>query len=155
MVMKRFSACSTLSVPPEEFWNGVTLSSVNTELAPLVRMTVPKEWKHRRIEAWPAGRSLFRSVLLFGVLPVDVHRFRLEWVNPGHGFRECSSSWLNEVWLHERTTRPCQGGCVVVDALAVQSRFPFMHWLLLPIYQAVFRHRHRRLRAIFGVAETQ
>lgn len=152
--MNTFSACSVLSVAPEEFWRRMSLASVNSELAPFVRMTAPGEWKARPLAAWPTGQSLFRSIiLLFSFMPVDVHSLRLQSVDPDRGFRERSSSWLNEVWHHERTTRACQGGCVVLDSITVQTRIHVLHWLLVPIYRAVFRHRHRRLRAIYGSAD--
>ena len=146
----KFSIESIVPVSPDVFWSRMSISSVNAELAPLIRMTAPRQWREAHIETWPIDRKLFTSViLLFGILPVDVHSFRLQWTDPSRGFREASSTWLHKEWVHERTTRSCTGGCVVSDSVSVQTRLPFLTWLLLPIYRAVFRHRHRKLLAIY------
>lgn len=146
-----FTIETELAVTPEDFWRRMSLASVNAELAPLVRMTAPEEWREVAIEQWPTGRTLFNSViLLFGFLPIDVHRFRLEQVYPQRGFLERSSSLVNRVWRHERTIQPGPSGCLVTDVVTVQSRVPLLGGLLLPVFRAVFRNRHRRLRALYG-----
>ena len=147
--MKKFSACSTVAVTPEQFWNRMSLTLVKQELAPLLRMTAPDRLKNLTVDKWPTGQRLFSSViLLFGVIPVDVHRFKLQWTKPGSGFQESSSSWLNRYWHHKRTTQEVPGGCVIQDSVSLKSRIPLLHWMVLPIYRAVFRYR--RLRTIFG-----
>jgi ligand-binding SRPBCC domain-containing protein len=88
-------------------------------------------------------------ILLFGFLPVDVHSLRLERILPGRGFFEQSYSWANRQWRHERITTRTEGGCVVTDKVIVQGRLPLVTALLLPVYRLVFRHRHRRLRALY------
>ncbi len=114
-------------------------------------MTAPDRFKNLTVDELPTGQRLFSSViLLFRVIPVDVHRFNLQWVKAGCGFQEFSSSWLNKYWLHERTTHEIPGGCEIRDSVSLQARIPFLHWVVLPIYRAVFRYRHRRLRMIFG-----
>jgi hypothetical protein len=68
----------------------------------------------------------------------------------GRGFLERSSSWSNRLWQHERITRPTAAGCVLTDTVTVEGRVPFVTRLLMPVYRAVFRHRHRRLKQLYG-----
>lgn len=149
--MQRFTLSSDLSISPHKFWSGMSMSAVNSELAPLIHMTSPSKWKHSPLADWSTGRVLFRSIiLLFGVLPVDVHHLRLDHIYPGRGFLERSSSWTNSLWQHERTTTETNFGCIVTDTVSIQGRIPFVESLLLPIYRVVFRHRHSRLKALYG-----
>lgn len=152
-MMQAFTISTELSVTPEAFWEQMSMAAVNAELMPLVRMTAPAQWQRCPLAQWTAGRVLFRSViLLFGFLPVDVHSLRLERLFPEGGFLERSHSWTNRLWQHERTTARTANGCVVTDRLTVQGRLPFASALLLPVYRLVFRHRHRRLKALYGAA---
>lgn len=154
--MPTFTLSSELSIPPARFWAGMSMSAVNAELSPLVRMTVPSDWLRCPLAHWATGRVLFRSViLLFGVLPVDVHSLRLEQVYPERGFLERSHSWANRLWQHERTTTATSAGCIVTDTVSVQGRVPWFALLLLPVYRQVFRHRHRRLKVLYGGAGIQ
>jgi hypothetical protein len=149
--MPTFTISTELDVTPEAFWEHMSMAAVNAELSPLVRMTAPPEWQRCPLAQWTAGRVLFRSViLLFGFLPVDVHSLRFEHLMPEGGFVERSHSWANRLWQHERTTARTPGGCVVTDRLTVQGRLPLLAALLLPVYRLVFRHRHRRLTALYG-----
>lgn len=130
----------------------MSMSAVNAELRPWVRMTSPARWAHCRLGEWTTGEVLFRSViLLFGFLPVDVHSLRLASIDPlGRGFVEHSHSWCNKRWDHARTTTPTKTGCVVEDTVTVEGRIPWFTSLLMPVYRLVFRHRHKRLRALHG-----
>jgi hypothetical protein len=152
--MPSFTLLTEISTPPDGFWAGMSMAAVNAELSPLVHMTAPAQWQQCPLSQWATGGVLFRStILLFGLLPVDVHSLRLEAVYSGQrGFLERSSSWCNKQWQHERTTTPTRGGCVVQDTLTVQGRIPGMALVLMPIYKLVFRHRHRRLKALYGEA---
>lgn len=137
---------------PEAFWAGMSLEEVNDELAPLVRMTAPAAFRNLPLTDWPTGQPLFTStILLLGVLPADRHAFRLDAVDPGRGFLERSSTTMLRLWQHERTTTPTANGCIVEDAVTFRSRIPGLDRLLLPVYRAVFRHRHDRLTARHGV----
>lgn len=148
---RTFTYQTEIPVTPATFWQRMSMDAVNAELRPLVRMTVPSELRRTTADQWVTGRLLFRSViLLFGVLPVDVHLLRLERLEPGRGFLERSSSWVNRVWRHERNTTPTASGCIVTDIVTVESRIPGMAALMLPVYRWVFRHRHRRLRRLYG-----
>ncbi|WP_028101580.1 hypothetical protein [Pseudoduganella violaceinigra] len=149
--MPTFTIRTELAVTPEAFWRRMSMNAVNAELRPLVSMTAPAAWRNCPVEQWAAGPVLFRSViLLFGLIPVDVHSLRLAQIIPARGFLERSHSWCNKVWQHERTTERSDAGCVVTDTLTVQGRIPFLAALLMPMYRAVFRHRHHRLKAMYG-----
>jgi hypothetical protein len=150
--MREFTIQSDLAIEPSKFWAKTSMDSVNWELAPIVRMTAPNEWKNCPIDRWEVGRELFKSwILLFGFIPIDRHSFRLEEICAESGFRECSSSWMNREWNHERRTVARRGGCTVMDRVAVAGRIPMLWALLMPIYKFVFRHRHRRLRRKYGL----
>lgn len=101
----------------------------------------------------PLGQTAFASwLLLFGVLPVDRHLLCLERVLPGQGFDERSRSWAQREWVHRRRVLEAVGGCVVRDELAFTPRIEVMRPLLSLFVRAVFAHRHRRLRARFGLS---
>ncbi|OOG39884.1 hypothetical protein [Polaromonas sp. A23] len=150
-MQEEFTIDSTLNVSPSTLWASTFMNSVNWELWPLVRMTAPLAWRDYPPERWESGRLLFRSwVLLLGVLPVDLHSFRLKHIDAGEGFQENSSSWLNREWNHERKLLPAAGGCRVIDHISVVGRVPLLTALLMPVYRLVFRHRHARLRRKYG-----
>lgn len=149
--MPTFTITTELPVTPDAFWRGMSMQAVNAELRPLVQMTVPNAWQDAPLAHWRTGRVLFASViLLFGFLPVDVHSLRLEQIDPARGFLERSHSWCNRLWQHERTTTPTAAGCALTDTVTVQGRLPLLAALLMPVYRLVFRHRHRRLKALYG-----
>ncbi len=51
----------------------------------------------------------------------------------------------------ERTIEPMSnGGCSIADRVAWEPRLPLPGRLLRPLFAAVFRHRHRRLRRHFS-----
>jgi hypothetical protein len=125
------------------------MRGVNRELSPLVRMTVPAEWADIPISRWPTGMSLFTSwILLFGVLPVDRHRFSLRGVEADVGFDEVSSSIINRTWRHRRFVTSRESGVTLRDRVDFTCRVPLLGYLLLPVYRAVFTHRHRVLRGL-------
>lgn len=89
----------------------MSMPDVDAELMPVVRMTNPRGYE--RLDRVPLvpGRRLFRSVLLlYGVLPVDVHAIAPPSLTPGRGFLESSSSLLHRRWIHERVIEPDSGG---------------------------------------------
>jgi len=147
LARRSFEIRSDLAIEAHEFWSKASLTSVNWELAPIVRMTAPPAWQSRPLATWEIGTELFKSwILLFGFLPIDRHAFRLREVSPGLGFREGSSSSVNREWLHDREIHARESGCTVIDRVSVVSRAPGITSLLMPIYRLVFWHRHRRLR---------
>ena len=149
--MRVLEVQSDLAIEPDAFLSQCCLRTVNWELAPIVKMTAPRHWQRSRIVDWEVGGELFKSwILLFGLLPVDRHAFRLRKAAFDRGFDECSSSWMNKAWNHRREIRERGGGCTVVDRVEVVSRVPLLLPLLFPIYRLIFRHRHGRLRKKFG-----
>ena len=129
----------------------LTMTGVNTELWPLVRMTTPRQWSDASILDAPVQQPLFASwILLFGWLPVDRHRFRLDRILPGAGFDENSDSLVNAFWQHSRRVESVPGGSRVTDTIRYRSRLPLIGHLMRPVYALVFRWRHRRLRTRWG-----
>jgi ligand-binding SRPBCC domain-containing protein len=149
-----FTQSSRLAAPATQVWaRAVTWAGVNAELWP-VRMTAPPEWRDRDIGSVPCGQPLFQSwILLLGVLPLDVHHFRLESVGPGFRFQEDSSSLVNRQWRHQRIVEPESDGCVLTDRLEIAPRFALLGFLLAPVYRLVFASRHRKLRRWHGTRE--
>ena len=146
-----FEESSALAIPASQFWADATLADVNAELAPWVRMTAPAAWELVPLRQWPTGQCLFRSwVLLLGFLPVDLHAFYLQSIDPGRGFEERSSSVTNKRWEHSRAIASHNAGCLVVDSVRFESRLPLVGAMLLPVYRAIFRSRHRYLRRKHG-----
>ena len=129
------------------------MAGVNAELRPL-RMTYPPEAADIGAADAPLGQVLFRSwVLLFGVLPIDRHALALTAVNPGEGFQEDSTTWLQRYWRHERRLTPIPGGCRVTDRLEFEPRVATFAPVVKRVAGWVFARRHRYLRARFGTAD--
>jgi ligand-binding SRPBCC domain-containing protein len=149
--MPHIELSSTLRASAETVWaHATSMRGVNEELAPWVRMTVPRRARGKSIADAPPGREAFASVLLaFGVVPFDVHHLTLESVDTGH-FIEESWSWLNRRWRHERTVDPAGEGCVVTDRVTFDPRVARGAIVVMPIVRRLFEHRHRVLRARFG-----
>jgi hypothetical protein len=128
----------------------LNLHGVNYELGPFLRMSCPKEWKHRTLSEWPTGKQLFSSVIFaFGFVPIDLHKFFL--VNTSeNGFEERSTSLMNSLWAHCRVVEQEGEYCRVRDNVQFSPRIGVVGILIKPLYQAVFKHRHKRLRARFG-----
>lgn len=128
------------------------MAAVNAELGPWIKMTVPAPWHHRPIVQWPTETALFNSwILLFGVLPIDKHRFYLHSTNKATGFDERSTSIINKRWQHTRTAHPGNYGCTLTDTVTFESRLPFVAALLTPVYRLVFQRRHHYLRRCYAM----
>lgn len=145
--MVTFSIESRLSVDLEALQAHVSsMSGVNAELAPLIRMTAPKRWQQASLSEWQPGQHLFTSViLLFGVIPVDLHFFKLEQVTD-QGFIEHSSTLMNAHWRHTRQATIDGSSVLLRDELCYRSRIPVLDRLFLPVYRYVFTQRHQYLR---------
>ncbi len=151
--MPTFSFSSTPSVPAEEFLTTLTMAGVNAELHPLVRMTAPESFSARSILDWPQQQRLFQSwILLLGLIPIDRHTFFFEVIDAQRGFSERSTSWTNAFWSHERKVVAVGPGCRVTDLVGFKSRVPLVDIFLNPIYQLVFRQRHKNLRRRFSAS---
>jgi hypothetical protein len=128
----------------------LSMDGVNDELSPLVKMTAPSKWSKRRLTDWPLDAELFVStILLFGLIPVDLHRFKLIDVSD-YGFREVSSSLTNKVWHHRRTIAAQGAYCLVRDEVAFVPRVASLAAVMKRVYKMVFGHRHKRLEAKYG-----
>ena len=66
-----------------------------------------------------------------------------------HGFDERSTSLMNRLWRHERRLEATPNGAIATDEVTIQGRAPFVTAMLMPIYRAIFRHRHAQLRRQF------
>lgn len=149
-----FAIGSTLRADPAAVWErAMSAEGINAELAPLLRMTVPRGLESldlRRLEPGPLGRSW---LLLFGLIPFDYDQIGLARIEPGRGFLERSTMLSQRLWEHERTIEPAGAGeTTIVDHLAWEPRLPLPGALLRPLIAALFRHRHQRLRRHFGGA---
>lgn len=145
---------SLLAAPRAAVWDRIaSMAGVNAELMPVVRMTFPRGHERLDTGAPVAGRTFFLSVLLlFGVLPIDVHSLALASLSPGRGFLESSSSLLHRRWIHERVLDAEGEGTRIRDRVYFECRLPALDVVLAPIVRAIFHHRHARLRRHFGAA---
>jgi ligand-binding SRPBCC domain-containing protein len=152
-----FTVSSVVDAPADAVWARVTtMEGVNHELMPIVRMTVPRALRSFTIDDAPLGERVFRSwILLFGVLPIDGHDLTLVSIDPRRGFHEHSSSLAQREWIHRRTLEPVAGGTRVTDQIGCTPRMAFLAPLLRPVFQAIFRHRHRRLARHFAPGQTR
>jgi ligand-binding SRPBCC domain-containing protein len=143
---------SRLAASREQVWKRVsTMEGVNAELVPIARMKVPRGVGGLDPGTVPIGERVGRFwILLFGLFPVDYDDLTLVRLDPPAGFLERSQMLTMRVWEHERTLEPADGGCLIRDRVRLEPRLPGAARVLLPVYRAVFRHRHRRLRRRFG-----
>ena len=150
---------SDLAAPQDAVWrHASSMAGVNYELGPWLRMSHPP--RYAAIDDTLAAEALarpgvtvFRSwITLARLLPLDRHAFGFERLLPGEGFDERSHSWLQRRWLHQRRVLPAGRGSRVVDRLQFEPRLGLMTPLLRLVVAGLFRHRHRRLRRLFGDA---
>ena len=143
---------SEVPAPPAEVWTRVaSLEGINHELGPWMRMTAPAGAVLDPAHV-PLGRTWFRSwILLFGLIPFDYDDLCVERLDPGRGFLERSKMLSARVWEHERSLESLDGGGTrVTDRVRFEPRVPGTGRLHRAAVTAIFRHRHRRLRAFFG-----
>lgn len=144
---------SDLTSPAELVWaHATSMAGVNAELQPWLRMTVPRGAELQPRVIRPPGGLAFQSWLLIGgVLPFDRHALGFEAMEPTEfGFHERSSSWLQREWVHWRSIEPTPSGCRLTDRVTCVPRVRIAEAVVGRIVRAVFDHRHRRLRAMFG-----
>lgn len=153
--MNALVVSSTLGVGAQAYWDGQSMATLNRELGPWIRMSAPAQWRQTRLTAWGGKSPLFKSWILFlGLLPLDRHTFGAFDFGPRMRFVECSSSWLNRAWRHERTMLAAAGGYTLTDTIEFTPRLALLAPVLKVIYGLVFRHRHSRLLALYPVAGT-
>jgi hypothetical protein len=146
-----FIVSSALSADAAVVWrHAVSPAGVNRELRPLLRMTFPPGTGDLTA-GWRPGERRFRSWLLAGgLIPVEFDDLAFAEVEPGRRFLERSSLLTQRVWEHERTVEPAAGGCRVTDRVRFEPRLRRLPVPWGAVFGAVFRWRHRRLRALFG-----
>jgi hypothetical protein len=148
-----FEITSDLKAPKQVVLAHATgMPGVNQELGPLLSMTSPRSFRGRSLFEAPVGEPLFRSwVLLGGVVPIDFDHLCFESIDPDSGFVETSTMLSMSTWRHERrVTERDDGGSHIVDRISFTPRVPGTGPLLARVAEALFRHRHAKLRAIFG-----
>lgn len=145
---------SRLTAPAETVWEEVTTAAgINTELSPVLRMTVPTSFRGRSLRDVPSGTHIGRSwLLLAGLVPVDYDDITVAEVGPGLRFLEQSSMLTFAHWQHERMMSDSPGGCVLTDRVSFELRRPLrvvpgLRRLMSLVVGALFSHRHRRLVA--------
>ena len=144
-----------LAATAEAVWDhAMTIEGVNLELWPFARMTAPPDLARLDASSLPMGRRLLRSwILVFGFLPVDYDDLTFAELTPGRRFLERSPMLTQRLWEHEREVVPeAAGGCLVRDRVRFEPRSRLLGRLQLPVFRLVFRNRHRRLVALFGLA---
>jgi hypothetical protein len=137
-----------IPAPAAVVWErAVSLEGINHELAPLLRMTMPRGLRDATIDDVRVGQPLGRAwILLFGFLPVDYDDLALAELEPGRRFLERSSLLSLRSWQHERVVEPKgDGACVLTDRLTFEPRIPGTRGLARRIIAFLFRRRHRRM----------
>ena len=152
-----FERSSVLAAPAGEVWQHATsMSGVNDELGPWVRMTYPEQLASLAdADDSALGTVVFHSWLLAGGrLPFDRHALRLVEIDSrddGGGFVEESTSWLQSRWRHERDVVALgDDRCLVTDRLTVVPRIPLARPVVAVMVPWLFTRRHRRLLDRFG-----
>lgn len=113
-------------------------------------MTFPFPFDHRTPPEKVVGQHFRTWTFTLGIIPVDRRTMRIEVFEEGR-FRECSTSWLQGEFCHERTAvAGNDGATVLTDTLAITPRGRFMGALLKTAVTHTFRRRHRRLRSHFA-----
>ena len=142
---------SDLAAPPASVWAVIaTFAGVNAELMPYCRMVEPRSLRGRTLGSYRPGERATCWLLAGGIVPFDRHRLGLASVDPGRGFVEESTTWLQRRWRHERVVAPDGEGTTVTDRLTVVPRLRVAAPFTARTVRRVFVHRHRRLRSRFG-----
>jgi ligand-binding SRPBCC domain-containing protein len=147
---------SVVEQSASEVWQrAATEQGINGELAPILRMTMPRGLRGKTIDTVEVGVPLGRSwILLGGVLPVDYDDLCLVELEPGRRFLERSRTLSFSVWQHERTIEAeGEERCRVTDRLGFELKrqiawLPGVARLATATVGFLFRHRHRRLARV-------
>jgi hypothetical protein len=151
--MRRVEQTSALAVAADELWAAATtIEGISYELAPILRMTVPRGAGDMNIASIPLNEPVGRSwILLGGVVPVDYDLITVTERGPGLRFQERSTMASLKRWNHERTVEPDgEGRCRVTDRLEFEPRMRGTGRLAAAIVRFLFRHRHTRLARRYG-----
>ena len=147
-----FEVSSLVAAEPQRVWERIiTPEGINHELRPWMRMTLPRGVERIDLDSVELGVPIGRSwVLLLGVLPFEYDDITLIELEPGHRFLERSPMLSQRTWQHERIVEPAEGGSRVTDRIRMEPRLGLPARPLVPVFRAMFRHRHRRLAAWFA-----
>jgi ligand-binding SRPBCC domain-containing protein len=147
-----FEVSSLVAASPDRVWERIiTPAGINHELRPWMRMTLPRGVERIDLDSVELGVPIGRSwVLLLGVLPFEYDDVTLIELEPGRRFLERSPMLSQRTWQHERIVEPSAGGSRVTDRIRMEPRLGLPARPLVPVFRAVFRHRHRRLAAWFA-----
>ena len=147
---------SVLAAPPDVVWERASsVRGANDELWPLAKMTFPFRLDRHTPPEQVVGHEFRSWMLAFGCVPVDRRTMRIEVFEEGR-FRECSTSWMQGRWCHERTAvAGNDGSTVLTDMLAIESHGRVKDALLKTAITLTFRRRHRRLRRYLDKASTK
>lgn len=155
--MERVEVTSEVGATPNAVWARIgTPEGINHELAPWLRMTMPRSLRGRTLDDVPLGVRLGRSwIMLFGLIPVDFDDLMLAEREPPHRFLETSSTLTMSPWQHERVIEHIPEGCKVTDTLhflprGLGKRSRVVRRVMRAIVLSIFQHRHRRLVRYFS-----
>ena len=116
---------------------------------PYIHLTYPKE----KADLGEISVSAFivSFIFLFGFIPMGVHFLRLDSLEIGVSFCENSTTLLNKYWKHRRSLRQVSKEYTeVTDSVEFESRLPFIGYLLLPVIEFIFQHRHTKILILFN-----
>ncbi|MBZ2196060.1 hypothetical protein [Occultella gossypii] len=139
-----------VAAPLAEVWHRVTTpAGINDELAPFLTMTMPARWQAGTIATAPVGQHLGKAHLrLAGLIPVEYDDLFLVAVSAPTMFHERSEMLTARVWEHRRELVSLADGLTrVTDEVTMIPRFPLPGRAVHALIDALFAHRHRRLRA--------
>lgn len=144
---------TVVPAPVAEVWKrAVHPDGINDEMRPWMTMSMPRSAVGLTVETVPLGQPLGRAWLrLFGLIPFDFDHLTVVEVEPGVRFLERSTMLSMRLWEHERRMAPVAGGTWVHDRVTFRPRLavPGLAVALARVVNALFRHRHRRLRRHF------
>ena len=148
---------SDLAASVATVWReATTIGGIGKEMRPLLHMTAPRGKHDLRSLSSISEESLFRSRLLaFGFLPIGHSDLTIAQIEENFeagraGFVENSDMTGMRFWRHIRTLRGDAGTCRIEDHIECEPVAPAA--FVRPILALFFRHRHRRLRSVHGVA---
>ena len=140
---------SRLRTVSHEVWeHAIDPRGINAELWPILKMTFPG---HRLDLNTTSTPNPARSwLLLGGIIPVEYDDVVIAELESGRRLLERSSTFTQRVWEHERIVEPRGEGCSLTDRIRFVPRAPWLDPVFGFLFRAVFKHRHRRLRGLFG-----
>jgi hypothetical protein len=150
-----YSVSSVVTAPRVDVWMRVTSQpGLDHEFRPVLRMRFPHAHRGSTIGDLPVGEPIGRAwLLLGGLLPVEYDDLCLVEVEPGSHFVERSTLGSARAWQHERRLQDADGGTRLTDTVTLTPRRGLPAGVARALVAALFRHRHRRLRAWFGSAD--